>query len=158
MEEKESLPTGVITMLLEGYIKTIMFQRNVLYAALIGWAATTIAFVIYLSRWYTVNITLKNTRDWLLSSTRRSFSAVLMEAKITPRQLEICELKFVKGLTSYQIAMEMNLSVKTIDKELNTAYKQITNVLASFWMRATLKGGSFFMQKRSRTIRQYRTA
>lgn len=79
-----------------------------------------------------MNITLKNTRDWLLSSTRRSFSAVLMEAKITPRQLEICELKFVKGLTSYQIAMEMNLSVKTIDKELNTAYKQITNVLASF--------------------------
>lgn len=79
-----------------------------------------------------MNITLKNTRDWLLSSTRRSFSAVLKEAKITPRQLEICELKFVQGLTSYQIAMQMNLSVKTIDKELNTAYKQITNVLASF--------------------------
>lgn len=79
-----------------------------------------------------MNITLKNTRDWLLASTRRSFSAVLTEAKITPRQVEICELKFVKGLTSYQIAMQMNLSVKTIDKELNTAYKQITNVLASF--------------------------
>ena len=79
-----------------------------------------------------MNITLKNTRDWLLSSTRRSFSAVLNEAKITPRQLEICELKFSKGLTNYQIAMQMNLSVKTIDKELNTAYKLITNVLASF--------------------------
>lgn len=79
-----------------------------------------------------MNITLKNTRDWLLSSTRRSFSAVLREAKITPRQVKVCELKFVKGLTSYQIAMQMNLSVKTIDKELNTAYKQITNVLASF--------------------------
>lgn len=79
-----------------------------------------------------MNITLKNTRDWLLASTRRSFSAVLTEAKITPRQVEICELKFAKGLTSYQIAMQMNLSVKTIDKELNTAYKQITNVLASF--------------------------
>lgn len=79
-----------------------------------------------------MDITLKNTRDWLISSTRCSFGAVLREAKITPRQLQICELKFVKGMTNYQIAMEMNLSVKTIDKELNIAYKQITNVLASF--------------------------
>lgn len=73
---------------------------------------------------------LKNTRDWLQTSTRRSFSAVLEEAKITPRQVEICELKFVKGLTNYQIAMQLNVSVKTVDKELNTAYKQITNVLS----------------------------
>lgn len=50
---------------------------------------------------------LKNTRDWLQTSTRRSFSAVLEEAKITPRQVEICELKFVKGLTNYQIAMQL---------------------------------------------------
>lgn len=77
-----------------------------------------------------MNILLKNTRDWLQTSTRRSFSAVLEEAKITPRQVEICELKFVKGLTNYQIAMRLNVSVKTIDKELNTAYKQITNVLS----------------------------
>lgn len=79
---------------------------------------------------------LKNTRDWLQTSTRRSFSAVLEEAKITPRQVEICELKFVKGLTNYQIAMQLNVSVKTVDKELNTAYKQITNVL-SFLLNAT---------------------
>lgn len=46
------------------------------------------------------------------------------------RQVEICELKFVKGLTNYQIAMQLNVSVKTVDKELNTAYKQITNVLS----------------------------
>lgn len=78
-----------------------------------------------------MDIQLKSTRDWLISSTRRSFSAVLEEAKITPRQIDICELKFAKGLTNYQIAMQMNLSVKTVDKELNTAYKQITNVLAS---------------------------
>lgn len=78
-----------------------------------------------------MNIMLKNTRDWLQTSSRRSFSAVLEEAKITPRQITICEYKFVRGMTNYQIAMQMNLSVKTVDKELNTAYKQITNVLAS---------------------------
>ena len=64
------------------------------------------------------------------SFNARSFSAVLEEAKITPRQVEICELKFVKGMTNYQIAAELNVSVKTVDKELNTAYKQITNVLS----------------------------
>lgn len=79
-----------------------------------------------------MNEMLRKTRDWLNCSSRTSFSAVIHEAKITPRQVEICELKFIKGMTNYQIAMEMNLSVKTIDKELNTAYKQITNVLASF--------------------------
>lgn len=77
-----------------------------------------------------MNILLKNTRDWVQASTRRSFSAVLEEAKITPRQVEICELKFVKGMTNYQIAAELNVSVETVDKELNTAYKQITNVLS----------------------------
>lgn len=74
---------------------------------------------------------LKNTRDWLQTSTRRSFSAVLEEAKITPRQIEICELKFIKGMTNYQIAAELNVSDKTIEKELNRAYKSITNVLKS---------------------------
>lgn len=77
-----------------------------------------------------MNILLKNTRDWLQASTRRSFSAVLEEAKITPRQVEICELKFIKGMTNYQIAAELNVSGETVDKELNTAYKRITNVLS----------------------------
>ena len=46
----ETIPAGVVTMLLEGYIKTIVFQRNVLYAALAGWTATTIAFICYTSK------------------------------------------------------------------------------------------------------------
>lgn len=48
MEEKESLPAGVVTMLLEGYVRMIAFQQNVLYAMLGGWLATVIAFVIYI--------------------------------------------------------------------------------------------------------------
>jgi RNA polymerase sigma factor (sigma-70 family) len=66
-----------------------------------------------------------------MGSTKSSFYAVLEEAKITPRQIEICELRFVKGMTNYQIAAQLNISDKTVEKELNTAYKQITNVLAS---------------------------
>ena len=75
---------------------------------------------------------LRTTRSWLISSSRSSFNSVLEEAKITPRQIEICELKFVKGMTNYQIAMQLNISDKTVEKELKTAYKQITNVIESF--------------------------
>ena len=78
-----------------------------------------------------MNTQLKNARDWLNDSCKRSFYVVLQEAKITPRQIEICELKFVSGLANYQIAMQMNLSVQTIDKELNTIYKRINKVLQS---------------------------
>ena len=78
-----------------------------------------------------MNKLLWNTRNWLIGSTKSSFRAVLEEAKITPRQIEICELRFVKGMTNYQIAAQLNISDKTVEKELNTAYKQISNVLAS---------------------------
>lgn len=48
MEEKESLPAGVVTMLLEGYIKTIAFQQSALYVTLGCWLATVIAFMVYI--------------------------------------------------------------------------------------------------------------
>ena len=47
MEEKEQLPAGIITMLLKGYVDTIAFQRKLICAALIGWAATAIAFIVF---------------------------------------------------------------------------------------------------------------
>ena len=78
-----------------------------------------------------MNEMLRKTREWLNCSSRKSFSAALHEARITPRQIEICELKFIKGMTNYQIAAELNLSDKTIEKELSRAYKSITNVLKS---------------------------
>lgn len=43
-----------------------------------------------------MNEMLRKTREWLNCSTRRSFSAVIHEAKITPRQMQVCELKFVR--------------------------------------------------------------
>lgn len=71
----------------------------------------------------------KSARDWLIESSRRSFSAVLYDAKITPRQMQICEMKFVEGKMNYQIAMELNISTKTVDREISTAYKAINRVL-----------------------------
>lgn len=71
----------------------------------------------------------KSVRTWLTESFRRSFYAVLQEAKITPRQMQICEMKFVEGKMNYQIAMELNISTKTVDREISTAYKAINRVL-----------------------------
>lgn len=66
----------------------------------------------------------------MTESSRRSFYAVLQEAKITPRQMKICEMKFVDGKMNYQIAMELNISTKTVDREISTAYKAINRVLS----------------------------
>lgn len=71
----------------------------------------------------------KSVRTWLTESSRRSFYAVLQKAKITPRQMQICEMKFVEGKMNYQIAMELNISTKTVDREISTAYKAINRVL-----------------------------
>lgn len=65
----------------------------------------------------------------MTESSRRSFYAVLQEGKITPRQMKICEMKFVDGKMNYQIAMELNISTKTVDREISTAYKAINRVL-----------------------------
>ena len=76
-----------------------------------------------------MNINNKNARDWLVQSSRRSFYSVLQEAKITPRQMEIAELRFVKGLMNYQIAMQLNISTKTVEKEIGPAYKAVNRIL-----------------------------
>ena len=38
-------------------------------------------------------------------------------------------MRFIGGLLNYQIAMEMNISVKTVEVELNSIYKAIFRIL-----------------------------
>lgn len=77
-----------------------------------------------------MDIHRKMTRHWLNASSRRAFYEVLAEAKITPRQMRICEMKFVEDMANYQIAMKLNISTKTVDREISTAYKAVNRVLA----------------------------
>lgn len=101
MDEKEQIPAGIITMLLKGYVETIAFQRKLICAALIGWVATAIAFICMQVGDNKMDTLLKNTRDWLQTSTRRSFNAAFIQRGIgggkdnttTGRNLrtEICE-------------------------------------------------------------------
>lgn len=76
-----------------------------------------------------MNIMFKSARDWLIQSPRRSFYEVLNEAKITPRQMQVAEMRFVKGLMNFQIASELNISEKTVEKEISAAYKAVNRVL-----------------------------
>lgn len=76
-----------------------------------------------------MNTKNKIARDWLVQSSRRSFYDVLEEAKITPRQMQVAEMRFVQGLMNYQIAMQLNISTKTVEKEIATAYKAVNRIL-----------------------------
>lgn len=51
--EAESLPAGIVTMMLTGYVKTIEYQHKLLMAMIIGWTLTVIAFTAYIliNRW-----------------------------------------------------------------------------------------------------------
>lgn len=64
-----------------------------------------------------------------MKSSKHSFYEVLEEAKMTPRQMKIVEMRFVKGLTNYQIAMELNVSTKTVEAEIKTAYRAVSRIL-----------------------------
>lgn len=68
-------------------------------------------------------------RDWLSQSTRKEFEAIISEAKLTPRQIEIIELKFIHDLKNYQIAMKIDTSVQTVERDLQQAYNSVKKAL-----------------------------
>lgn len=68
-------------------------------------------------------------RDWLSRSTRKEFEAIIQEAKLTPRQMEIIELKFIHDLKNYQIAMRIDTSVQTVERDLQQAYNSVKRAL-----------------------------
>ena len=65
-------------------------------------------------------------RDWLSQSTRKEFEAIISEAKLTPRQIEI---KFIHDLKNYQIAMKIDTSVQTVERDLQQAYNSVKRAL-----------------------------
>lgn len=71
----------------------------------------------------------KKARDWLKAASRTSFDKVIYEAKITPRQMEIAKMRFLQGKLNYQIAAELNISVKTVERDAKAAYKAVNKIL-----------------------------
>ena len=68
-------------------------------------------------------------REWLSQSTRQEFDVIIAEAKLTPRQIEIIELKFIHDLKNYQIAMRIDTSVQTVERDLQRAYNSVKKAL-----------------------------
>lgn len=64
-----------------------------------------------------------------MQSSKSSFYEMIDESKITPRQKQIVEMRFVKGLMNYQISMEMDVSVKTIESDMKAAYMAVARTL-----------------------------
>lgn len=76
-----------------------------------------------------MNSVTKDARVRLIKSTRRTFYDVVKEAKITPRQMQVIELRYIDGLMNYQIANVLSVSTKTIENDLRTAYCAVSRVL-----------------------------
>ena len=71
----------------------------------------------------------KATRTALENSSRTEFYALLKEAKLTPRQEEILEMRFVKDYTYVQIAFYFYLDVNTIKADMKKAYDKLGRLL-----------------------------
>lgn len=127
--KQEVLPAGMVTMLFAEN-KRIIDKQFYIMAGMLFANIGLIALLAYVLKGDLMRELLKSARIWMTESSRRSFYAVLQEAKITPRQMKICEMKFVDGKMNYQIAMELNISTKTVDREISTAYKAINRVLS----------------------------
>ena len=63
---------------------------------------------------------------------------MLHEAKVSPRQYVVCEKRFVDGLMNYQIGMEMNISDKTVERDVAAVYDSVLRVLKSRIKRSPL--------------------
>lgn len=71
----------------------------------------------------------RTVKDWLIQSTRSSFDAVIREAKLSPRQVQVAEMRFIDRFMNYQIAMQLNVSTKTVESDLNFIYHAVDRVL-----------------------------
>jgi predicted DNA-binding protein (UPF0251 family) len=63
------------------------------------------------------------------SPHERNLKPIISEAKLTPRQIEIIELKFIHDLKNYQIAMKIDTSVQTVERDLQQAYNSVKRAL-----------------------------
>lgn len=71
----------------------------------------------------------KSTREYLADTSRTEFYEVIKEAKLSPRQEGILEMKFVKDLTYIQIAFYFNVDVNTIKRDVKKAYDKVAKLL-----------------------------
>lgn len=71
----------------------------------------------------------KSAREFLNDSSRTDFYNAIKEAKLSPRQEGILEMKFVKDLTYIQIAFYFNVDVNTIKRDIKKAYDKIYSVI-----------------------------
>jgi len=61
--------------------------------------------------------------------TKNEFWEVINKVKLTPRQIEILELRFIDDLLVYEIGEKMGISCKTVERDLRDCYKKIKRIL-----------------------------
>nr|DAN61045.1 MAG TPA: response regulator [Caudoviricetes sp.] len=61
--------------------------------------------------------------------TKEEFQEVIEKVRLTPRQLEILELRFIRHLLNYEIADRLGLSEKTVVRDLRKSCRMIHEIL-----------------------------
>ena len=61
--------------------------------------------------------------------TKEEFQEVIEKVKLTPRQLEILELRFIRHLLNYEIADRLGLSEKSVVRDRRKSSRMIHEIL-----------------------------
>jgi RNA polymerase sigma factor (sigma-70 family) len=72
----------------------------------------------------------KAARKELNEATQSDFESLIAEARLYPRQKEIVVMRYLEGKTNYQIAMDLNIAVDTVNGDLQKAYDKIARVIS----------------------------
>lgn len=67
----------------------------------------------------------KTARDFLEEISLTELHNVVDEAKLTPRQKGIIEMKFVRDWTYVQISLELSVDVNVIKEDMRKAYDKV---------------------------------
>ncbi|MEG0431045.1 MAG: sigma factor-like helix-turn-helix DNA-binding protein [Anaerovoracaceae bacterium] len=71
----------------------------------------------------------KHARETLKLSNRRDFHEIIYNAKLTPIQMKVIQMRFIDDMRIFEIAQTVNLSETRVKEMIRSAYDSITRIL-----------------------------
>lgn len=71
----------------------------------------------------------KQAKEYIENTNKTNLIHVIEELNISEDKIKVLDLKFIKGLKNYQIAMETNRSLENVNNIISKAYDKIFRLL-----------------------------
>lgn len=72
----------------------------------------------------------KQAKEYIENTNRTNLNRLMEELNLDDDKIKVLDLKFIKGLKNYQIAMETNRSLESVNGIIGKAYDKVFKFLA----------------------------